>query len=411
MSVLLVDRTPLELRIGLLEEDRVVRLHHEYPQRVEPRLGALYQGRVHSKDNRLGGVFVDLGSAQGFLPAEGRAMPPLGASLTVGIRREAIGDKAAQLVANPALRLPLATVRRRDGELACAPGPIGAPEDGEEDALRLAGEAFAEGEAGPRSVPAPLIRAVTGLLTREIEEIHVTDADAAAALREALGPEADRVALAEPAALRAVLDEAEEEALWRIVPLPGGGRLVFDEAEALTAIDVDLGRQEGRSAKGAAERAFAALLPVLGRQGALRSLGGQIVIDLPRRAAPSPKILRDRLTKALSPLGRVSIPAVTGEGICVVIAPRPVPGLLERLTEPGEGSVLPGRRLRADVLAARSYRLLEARLLADRSGSCTLSCPERALPHLEGEAAEALRARYGARFTLSATSSEEPHVR
>ena len=403
MSVLLADVGPGWFRLGLTDEDgAVVRLHHEFAGRGEARLGDLYRAKVHSNEPRLGGVFCDLGGAQGFLAVKGRS-PRVGDTLTVGVRREAIGEKAAQVVPAPALRLPGATVLQRDGELAVRDGPLAVPEAAEEDvrskALTLAEQAFAPGLPGRVEAVSPLLRAVVSMLDADVAEVRITDPDAAAMLRRWLEPLGVSVALYDLTAVHAPLDEAETEALARVVPLPGGGRIVFDEAEALTAIDIDTGGRDARSAKGAQEAVAAAMLSVIGRQASLRGVGGQVVLDLPRRAFASPKVIRDRLTKTLAPLGRVSIPAVTNEGVVVVIAPRAGPSLLERLTEGHGEGVRPGRRLRADALAAQAHRLLERALAADRSARLTLACPARARPYLD-QAAPTLAARYGDRFAF-----------
>lgn len=67
----------------------------------------------------------------------------------------------------------------------------------------------------------------------------------------------------------------------REVPLPGGGRLVFDEAEALVAIDVNSGKM--RDAKDAETTAYRTNLEAtdeICRQLRLRDVGGVIVNDL-----------------------------------------------------------------------------------------------------------------------------------
>ena len=413
MSVLLADIGPDWFRLGLQDDDgAVTRMHHEFAGRGEARLGDLYRAKVHSNEPRLGGVFCDLGGIQGFLAVKGRP-PRVGDTLTVGVRREAIGGKAAQVAASPALRLPGATVLERDNAFIVKDGPLPVPapakDEIESEALTLAAQAFAPGAAGRIDAVPLLVRGVMAMLDTAVEEVRVTDPDAAASLRPWVEPLGVGVALYDLAAVHAPLDEAEADALARAVPLPGGGRIVFDEAEALTAIDVDTGGRDARSAKGAQEAVAAAMLSVIGRQAALRSIGGQIVLDLPRRAFASPKVLRDRLTKALAPLGRVSIPAVTNEGVVVVIAPRAGPSLLERLTEPRGEGVRPGRRLRGDAAALRACRMLEGRLTEDRAARVTLSCPDHARPYVES-AAPGIAERYGARFEV-VTREGPPHVR
>ncbi|ARJ64214.1 ribonuclease G [Magnetospirillum sp. ME-1] len=68
------------------------------------------------------------------------------------------------------------------------------------------------------------------------------------------------------------VDEALDAALDPVVPLPGGGRLVIEQAAALTAIDVDSAGTRPAEANGAAVAEIA-------RQLRLRGIGGQVVVD------------------------------------------------------------------------------------------------------------------------------------
>ncbi|MBX3402789.1 MAG: Rne/Rng family ribonuclease [Phycisphaeraceae bacterium] len=67
----------------------------------------------------------------------------------------------------------------------------------------------------------------------------------------------------------------------REVPLPGGGRLVFDEAEALVAIDVNSGKmRDAKDAETTAYRTNVEATDEICRQLRLRDVGGVIVNDL-----------------------------------------------------------------------------------------------------------------------------------
>lgn len=68
------------------------------------------------------------------------------------------------------------------------------------------------------------------------------------------------------------VDEALEAALDPVVPLPGGGRLVIEQAAALTAIDVDSAGARPAEVNGAA-------VVEIARQLRLRNIGGQVVVD------------------------------------------------------------------------------------------------------------------------------------
>ncbi|CUW41278.1 Putative ribonuclease G and E (RNA-binding protein AU-1/Ribonuclease E/G 138-255) [Magnetospirillum sp. XM-1] len=68
------------------------------------------------------------------------------------------------------------------------------------------------------------------------------------------------------------VDEALDAALDPVAPLPGGGRLVIEQAAALTAIDVD-------SAGARPAETNAAAVAEIARQLRLRNIGGQVVVD------------------------------------------------------------------------------------------------------------------------------------
>ncbi len=72
-------------------------------------------------------------------------------------------------------------------------------------------------------------------------------------------------------------------ALGRKVPLPSGGYLVIDQAEALTAIDVNTGRYVGKGSKDLEETAYKTNLEAvteIAYQLRLRNIGGLVILDL-----------------------------------------------------------------------------------------------------------------------------------
>ncbi len=114
----------------------------------------------------------------------------------------------------------------------------------------------------------------------------------------------EEMLLAKPAdtAMRGKLDAAIEDALAKIVPLPGGGMLSIEPTAALVAIDVDAG---GRPGSGDPER-FALELNVaaareVARQLRLRSLGGLVAIDFVHlRAKSHRKQLEDEVRQSFA---------------------------------------------------------------------------------------------------------------
>jgi ribonuclease G len=105
-------------------------------------------------------------------------------------------------------------------------------------------------------------------------------------------------------------------ALSRKVPLPSGGYLIIDQAEALTAIDVNTGRYVGKGSKDLEDTLYKTNLEAveeIAYQLRFRNLGGLIVLDLidMERAANREKIRRRleellQKDKAKTTLNRIS---------------------------------------------------------------------------------------------------------
>ncbi len=71
-----------------------------------------------------------------------------------------------------------------------------------------------------------------------------------------------------------------EQIYSREVPLPSGGRLVFDQTEALMAIDINSGRISGKgNFEAMAFKTNVEASVAIARQLRLRDVGGQVVID------------------------------------------------------------------------------------------------------------------------------------
>lgn len=117
------------------------------------------------------------------------------------------------------------------------------------------------------------------------------------------------------------IEEQIESIFERKIPLASGGSIVFDQAEAMVAIDVNSGRskQEG-DLEDTAYRTNLEAIPEIARQLRLRDLGGVIAIDFidmrsedhrreverALRAAIRKDRARSKITK-LSPLGIVEM--------------------------------------------------------------------------------------------------------
>lgn len=249
-------------------------------------VGDLHRGRVLARAPGLGGAFVALADADGFLPdTEGGADASAGALIGVRVTRAAQGGKGPRLTAR---------LGDTDAGLA-ADGPV-----------RLI-----------RRGPSPL---------HELQARYP-----GAALVENIGR----------GGIPAVFDPSVEEQIAALddaeVPLAGGGRLLIETTAALTAIDVDAGRaSEDRRGKAIAQMAFnRAALPELARQIRLRNLAGAILVDFaglsPRRRAALEAELRAALGS--DPL-RPRLLGFTHLGLAEIVRSRIRPPLRDLRTGP-----------------------------------------------------------------------------
>ncbi len=79
------------------------------------------------------------------------------------------------------------------------------------------------------------------------------------------------------------IEDEISRALSRKVPLPSGGYLIIDQAEALAAIDVNTGRYVGKGSKDLEETAFKTNLEAveeIAYQLRFRNIGGLVILDL-----------------------------------------------------------------------------------------------------------------------------------
>jgi ribonuclease G len=150
-------------------------------------------------------------------------------------------------------------------------------------------------EAGTRAHAPTLIHEDVGLLGRIARDRLSGDVsmvlidsrsiyDAFAAQIRAFAPHLlDRLSLyAEPTPIFAKYGVEDDARIAgeRVVPLPHGGSLIIDEAEALCAIDVNTGKFVGK--KGLGETVLATNLEAvteISRQLRLRDIGGIVVVD------------------------------------------------------------------------------------------------------------------------------------
>ncbi len=131
-------------------------------------------------------------------------------------------------------------------------------------------------------------RAVRDYLAEDIHEIWVDDEATQAAIRETtnlLFPRRTEMVKLHQDPRQTLwerfnLQRQLEEVTSREVVLPSGGRLVFDQTEALMAIDINSGKTQGKSNfESMVFRTNMEAAEAIARHLRLRDIGGQVVID------------------------------------------------------------------------------------------------------------------------------------
>ncbi|MCI5836959.1 MAG: Rne/Rng family ribonuclease [Veillonellaceae bacterium] len=186
-----------------------------------------------------------------------------------------------------------------------------------------------------------VLRAVRDYLRPDTERIITDNREIYERLAELVGTEQSETELCYEAAgdllMRYGIRTALRPLLDRRVDLPGGGYLVIDATEALTAIDVNSGTfRAGGSREELAERVNREAAAEAARQIRLRNIGGIILIDFIDMVRPA---AREAIMQTLRA-------AVAGDRVRTVVVDMTPLGLVE-LTRRKTGAALAESRLRA----------------------------------------------------------------
>ncbi|MEQ8655499.1 MAG: ribonuclease E/G [Kiloniellales bacterium] len=372
------ERRALRFRDGRLSD-----LGVWYPG--QPLVGNCYRARVTRLEPSLGLAFCDLGSGpQGVLPLEQAPK-----SLTEGAA------------------LPVRLVR------AAAPGkgPKLAP---------------ARGPADWQEGPTPrLLEAKTDLLARFLapkpEAIFIDAPDWKGELGAAEGirfsPGGFSLSLTNTL-------EAEVEALLGPQVAVGGGSLLIEPGETLTAIDVNLGAAgrgnvgrenvgRGNVGRGKAGQARAAfnhqVLDEVARQVRLRALAGRILIDcLSLDSSREREALKAAARQAFAgDSERVEVKGMTVTALLELTRRRGLFAPLHELLTAGDP--LGGRRLKPRAEAAQVIRQLAARRRDEAARALVLEVSPSLLQVLEGlESWRAITAASGSLLTVLSIEESQP---
>ena len=341
-SQILIDVDSYMSSVSLLEDGRLKEYYVEYKD--SNRLtGNIYKGRVVNVLQGLETAFVDFGMERnGFLAvnealvhrsvlSDSGKMPSkldmkAGDFVMVQVTKEETGLKGARLTANISIpgryvvylpRLDFVGVsnkitdeseRKRlmalleklkpagGGFIARTASREAKKQDIADEARRLQKEfdgvcsayASAEGVGLMRSEGGLIVRAVRDMISSSVESVVCNDRRVFLEVREALGKVNPRFnekvkyfeSDYDMSEVFGVLGEVDK-LLEHKVSLPGGGTLVIDHAEALTAIDVNTGRFLGddNSRENTVFRTNLEAAVEIARQLRLRNIGGIIIID------------------------------------------------------------------------------------------------------------------------------------
>jgi len=336
-KIILVSDDGQELRVALVEDGRLAEIYIERPDK-KSYLGDIYQGKV---ENVLGGIdaaFVDFGlEKNGFLYVDEVTTPEgekrarrigdalkAGQEVLVQVTKDPMGSKGARLSTKVSLagrylvyvpggsgvgvsrRLPQGERDRlREVCKELKPKSAGlivrtiAEGHGLEDLkrdMRYLSRLWSRLKKKAETVKAPglvhkevdiSIEVARDLFNDTCESLIVDDPKRHKAIVSFLDKEAPELLPkvyqhtgVEPLFEAYGIEEQISKALERRVPLPSGGNLMIDHAEALTVIDVNTGRfTRGKGLEDTITKTNIEAAHEVVRQLRLRDIGGIIIID------------------------------------------------------------------------------------------------------------------------------------
>ena len=240
-----------------------------------------------------------------------------------------------------------------------------------------------------------IIRALRDYLRNDIGEIYIDDpavfAQAEDFVKRVMPSAIRKLKLYEdriPLFTRFQIESQIESAYQRSVSLPSGGELVFDHAEALTAIDINSGRNtKGQDIEETALNTNLEAADEIARQLRLRDLGGLIVIDF-IDMAPSKhqREVENRLREALKmDRARVQIGRISRFGLLEMSRQR-LRASLEESSQvvcprcSGQGTIRSTESLSLSIL-----RLMQEESLKENTGRLIAQLPVKVATYLLNE--------------------------
>ena len=320
-----------QVEVAIAEEGRLQEYYLDMFHQRKLK-GNIYKGVIHNIDTNLQAAFVSYGAGKnGFLqideihpeywlthhePSKGKKFPPIqkvlkpGQEVLVQVVKEPTGNKGAgqeQIGVSRKVDSDEERTRLREMMNGIDPGQglgvivrtvsAGTTKTTLKNDLQYLKRVWKDIRKKATEVSAPALiyqepglpqRAVRDYLTDDVCEIWVDNEEVADSIRETVSllfPRKKelvrlhtdvRMPLWERFSLRRQLDQIYS----REVTLPSGGRLVFDQTEALMAVDINSGKISGKvNFESMAHRTNMEAAEAIARQLKLRDIGGQVVID------------------------------------------------------------------------------------------------------------------------------------
>ncbi|MDR2574438.1 MAG: Rne/Rng family ribonuclease [Desulfovibrio sp.] len=245
-------------------------------------------------------------------------------------------------------------------------------------------------------------RAVRDYLTDDVTEVWVDNEDIAGRVRETanlLFPRKKnlirlhtdaRQPLWERFNLRRQLDQIYS----REVVLPSGGRLVFDQTEALMAVDVNSGKISGKANfEAMAYKTNLEAAEIVARQLKLRDVGGQVVIDfIEMREKKHTQEVEKTLSQAMkNDRARHDVGRMSSFGLLELVRQRTGSSALSITMEPCPACGGTGQRRNLEWQALQALRDLRRLLQAESSGNCRFETSQDVALYLLNHKRDSLR--------------------
>ena len=277
-----------------------------------------------------------------------------------------------------------------------------------------------------RELPAPIysepelhLKVLRDMATHETRQIVVDDADAYAEMQEFTqkftAPPRPRIRHYrdnQPLFESQRIESEIEEGLGRKVWLKSGGYLIFDQGEALTAIDVNTGRYTGGKGRSLEDTILKTNLEAareIVHQLRFRNIGGLIILDLIDMEIAAN---REKVYKALSDAlredkARTNLQKISELGLVEMTRKRTRESLTQQLCEPCPICEGKGYLQSARTLTHNLFRELPKAAGYLRGETLRVHAHPGVIDVLQGEASEGLekvRERIGRRIELVAES-------